>query len=173
MWNASLRANSPNCAWNWPICPCVLLLWSSKKFCKFVYLYPLWVLVIVESTVIWLLIRLPPWAMLTSSLSWNALAISSLTISMAASGDTPAFWSNGVGACVSMCRSLAHGFRFCGALILALGAPYWTLDFSGLLGTKKDSYSCVGGITLELGVRVYPIFRVGFYGFFIFRVLNI
>jgi hypothetical protein len=26
---------------------------------------------------------------------------------------------------------------------------------------------------VELGVRVYPIFRVGFYGFFIFRVLNI
>jgi hypothetical protein len=28
-------------------------------------------------------------------------------------------------------------------------------------------------VEIELGVRVYPVFRVGFFGFFIFRVLNI
>jgi hypothetical protein len=40
-----------------------------------------------------------PGTMLTPSLSWNALAISSLTISMAAGARPPALWSNigGVG----------------------------------------------------------------------------
>jgi hypothetical protein len=30
-----------------------------------------------------------------------------------------------------------------------------------------------GWVALELGVRVYPIFRVGLFGFFVFRVSNI
>jgi hypothetical protein len=51
------------------------------------------------------------------------------------------------GACVSLCRSLAHGFEFYGALILALGAPYWALNFFTLLAVEKDSYPCVGRIT--------------------------
>jgi hypothetical protein len=56
---------------------------------------------------------------------------------MADDGNALALWYNGGGACVSMCRSLAHGFGFCRALMLALGAPYWTLDFFGLLGAEK------------------------------------
>jgi hypothetical protein len=66
---------------------------------------------------------------------------------MTAYGNALALWPNAGGTCVSMCHSLTHGFGLCGALILALGAPYWTLDFSGLLGAEKDSYPCVEGIT--------------------------
>jgi hypothetical protein len=47
----------------------------------------------------------PPGTMPTSSLSWNALAISSLTISMAAGARPPALWSNigGVGWILACC----------------------------------------------------------------------
>jgi hypothetical protein len=31
-WNASVSANSPNCARNWPMCSRVLFLWSPEKF---------------------------------------------------------------------------------------------------------------------------------------------
>jgi hypothetical protein len=85
--------------------------------------------------------------MLTPSLSRNAPTISSLNMPVAVGGNTPALWSNGGGACVSMCHSLAHGFAFFEALILALGAPYWVLDFSDLVGAEKESCPCVGGIT--------------------------
>jgi hypothetical protein len=31
-WNVSVSANSPYYARNWPMCSCVLLPWSPKKF---------------------------------------------------------------------------------------------------------------------------------------------
>jgi hypothetical protein len=85
--------------------------------------------------------------MFTPSLSQNALDISSLTISMAVKGNPPTLWSIGVGVRVSLCRSLAHELGFCGALMMALGAPHCMLDLSGLLGAEKGSYPCVGGIS--------------------------
>jgi hypothetical protein len=103
---------------------CVLLPWSPNFFCNFGYPCPLWVWVMVKSVVIGFSIRLPPWVMLTPSLSRNAPGISSLTISLAASGNALALWSNSGGACVSICCSLAQGFGFYGALMLALGVPY-------------------------------------------------
>jgi hypothetical protein len=84
--------------------------------------------------------------MLTPSLSRNAPPVSSLTISMTASGNAPALWSICVVAGVSLYCPLAHGFRLCGALMLALGTPYYMLGLSGLLGAKKGSYLCVCGI---------------------------
>jgi hypothetical protein len=66
---------------------------------------------------------LPPWVMLTLSLTRNALAIFSPTMSMAASANPPGLWSKGVGACVSLCRTLARGLLgFYGTLMLALDA---------------------------------------------------
>jgi hypothetical protein len=44
---------------------------------------------------------------------------------------------------------LPMGLGSMGALVLTLGAPYWALDFSSLLGAEKDSYPCVGGITSQ------------------------
>jgi hypothetical protein len=83
--------------------------------------------------------------MLTPSLSQNAPAISSLTIPMAA-GDIPlALGSKGVGASVSLCHPLAHGFGFCCALILALGTPHCALNLSDFLGIEKGSYPYVCG----------------------------
>jgi hypothetical protein len=119
----------------------------TRKIHKFRYPCPLWEWVIVELAIIWFPIGFPPCAMLTLSLSCNASAVSSLTMSMAASGTTPTLWSNGGGVCVSMYCSLAHEFGFCGALMLDLGAPYYVLDFFDFLGVEKDSYQCVGGIT--------------------------
>jgi hypothetical protein len=63
-------------------------------------------------------------------------AISSLTISMAAGGNPSTLWSICLVAGVLLCRSLAHGFGLCGALMLALGTPHCMLDLSGLLGQK-------------------------------------
>jgi hypothetical protein len=63
--------------------------------------------------------------------------MSSLTIPMAGGGNAPTLWSNDGGTCVFMCHSLAHGFGFCGTLMMALGAPYWALDFFGLLVDRK------------------------------------
>jgi hypothetical protein len=60
--------------------------------------------------------------MLTPSLSRNAPAISSLTMSMATSGNPAALGSKCVGACVSLCHPLAHGLGFYEALMRALGA---------------------------------------------------
>jgi hypothetical protein len=31
-WNASVSANSSNCAKNWPMCSCVLFPWSPENF---------------------------------------------------------------------------------------------------------------------------------------------
>jgi hypothetical protein len=81
-------------------------------------------MVVVELAIIWLPIRQPPWAMLTPSLSRNGPTISSLTISMTDNGNPLPLWSKGVGVRVSLYHSLTHGFGFCGALMLALGAPY-------------------------------------------------
>jgi hypothetical protein len=63
----------------------------------------------------------PPGTILTPSLSRNAPAISSLTISMAAGGRPPTLWSN-MGEVVWMlvCCFPPHWFEFCGALIHAL-----------------------------------------------------
>jgi hypothetical protein len=44
------------------------------------------------------------------------------TILMAVGDNPSALWFKGVGSCVSICHPLAHGFRFCGALMLAIGA---------------------------------------------------
>jgi hypothetical protein len=75
--------------------------------------------------------------MLTLSLSRNALAISSLTMSMVADGSPPALWSiHGVDICVLCCLP-AHGFEFCGALMLALGNSYNWSPLLGLLGAKN------------------------------------
>jgi hypothetical protein len=49
--NASMSANSPNCAKNWPMCSRVLLPWSPEN-CKFGYPSPVWVWVIVKSAII-------------------------------------------------------------------------------------------------------------------------
>jgi hypothetical protein len=59
--------------------------------------------------------------MLTPSLSRNAPAISSLTISMAAGERPPVLWSN-MGEVVWMlvCRLPSHWLEFCGVLIFAL-----------------------------------------------------
>jgi hypothetical protein len=54
--------------------------------------------------------------MQTPSLSRNAQAISSLTMSMAADCNPPTLWSRGVGACVLLCRPISHGFGFCGGI---------------------------------------------------------
>jgi hypothetical protein len=83
------------------------------------------------------------------SLSWNAPAISSINISMAAGGNAPTVWSNGVGIYVSMCHSLAHGFGFCGGIYTDFRCPILGVGFFGLLGTEKDSYPCVSGITSQ------------------------
>jgi hypothetical protein len=84
--------------------------------------------------------------MLTSSLSHNAPAISSLTISMAANGNPLGLRSICVHADVSLCCSLAHGFGLCGVLMLTLGTPYYMLGLFGLLGAEKDLYLRVSGI---------------------------
>jgi hypothetical protein len=39
-WNASVSANSPNYARNWPMCSCVLLSLSPKDFANSVSLFP-------------------------------------------------------------------------------------------------------------------------------------
>jgi hypothetical protein len=41
---------------------------------------------------------------------------------MATDDNLPALWSKVVGACISICRPLPHGFGFVRALMLALGA---------------------------------------------------
>jgi hypothetical protein len=38
--NASVSANSPNCAKNWPMCSCVLFPWSPKNFANSGILVP-------------------------------------------------------------------------------------------------------------------------------------
>jgi hypothetical protein len=38
--NASLSADSPNCARNWPMCSCVLLPWSLEFFVNLGILVP-------------------------------------------------------------------------------------------------------------------------------------
>jgi hypothetical protein len=59
--------------------------------------------------------------MLTPSLSRNALAISSLTISMAAGARPPALWSNiGEVDWILACCLPLHWFGFCGSLLFAL-----------------------------------------------------
>jgi hypothetical protein len=75
--------------------------------------------------------------MLIMSLFRNAPAILSLTISMVAGDNPPTLWSKGMGFRLLLCCSLAHVLGFCGALMLALGAPYWSLYFSGFLGPKR------------------------------------
>jgi hypothetical protein len=63
----------------------------------------------------------PPGTILTPSLSRNAPAISSLTISMAAGGRSPTRWSNmGEFVWMLVCCFLPHWFGFCDALIHAL-----------------------------------------------------
>jgi hypothetical protein len=59
--------------------------------------------------------------MITPSLSRDALAISSLTISMAAGVRPPALWSNigGVGWILACCLP-PHWFELCGALLFTL-----------------------------------------------------
>jgi hypothetical protein len=59
----------------------------------------------------------------------EAPAISSLTISMVVSGNALTLWSNGVGAYVSMCHSLAHGFGFCGGINTDFRCPILGVGF--------------------------------------------
>jgi hypothetical protein len=49
--DSSVPANSPNCARNWPMCSCVLLLWSPKILRIQISLFP-GVRVIIKSAVI-------------------------------------------------------------------------------------------------------------------------
>jgi hypothetical protein len=78
--------------------------------------------------------------MLTLSLSRNASAISSLTMSIATGGSPLALWSNtGVGVWV-LCRLPPHWLGFCGALILALCGSYDWIFLSNLLG-GAEKYS--------------------------------
>jgi hypothetical protein len=105
----------------------IFKIWVSLSLC---------IQAIVKSVVIGIPIRLPPWVMLTPSLSRNAPAISSLTMPVAASRKPPSLGSKDVGACVPLYCPLAHGFGFCCALMLALDTPNWALNLSGLLGAR-------------------------------------
>jgi hypothetical protein len=116
---------------------CAFALVTHKDW-KFGYPRHLWVWVIIKSVAIGFPIQLPPWVMLTPSLSRNAPAISYLTMSMAAGGNPLSLWSKGVGSCVSTCL-VAQGLGFCGSLILSLGALSCMLNLSDILGAKKCS----------------------------------
>ena len=93
-----------------------------------------------------------PRIMLTTSLSPNVLAISSLTISIAADGRPYALRSSiGVGVWL-LCRLPAHGFGFCGALMLASSGSYDWSSLSGLLvGQKVLASTCLGCRVMVLG----------------------
>jgi hypothetical protein len=89
----------------------------------------------------------PPGTMLTPSLSQNAQAISSLTMSIAASGSPPTLWTNiSVGVWV-LYRLPVHGFGFCGALMLAPGGSYGWSSVFGLLGGPKSTRPHVSGLS--------------------------
>jgi hypothetical protein len=88
-----------------------------------------------------------PGIMLTSSLSHNTPAISSLTMSIPAGGSPPALWSSiGIGVCV-LCRLPTHGLRFCGALMLAPGSSYGWSSLFGLLGGPKSTHPHVSRLS--------------------------
>jgi hypothetical protein len=93
----------------------------TRKFCKFGYLCPLWVRAVVESASIWP--KTVPMGHANSEFALECPTISSLTTSLAFSGNPPAVWYICVVDGVSLCRSLAHGFGLCGALMLVLGTP--------------------------------------------------
>jgi hypothetical protein len=137
MQNASVSTNSPNCAKNWPMCSCMLLPCSPKKFANSGILFP------------WGMggnqigchrvfdMFAPPEIMLTLSLSRNTPAISSLTMSIAAGGSPSILWFNICVGVLVLCRLRAHGFGFYGALMLAPSGSYdWSSHF-GLLGGQK------------------------------------
>jgi hypothetical protein len=84
--------------------------------------------------------------MLTSSLSWNAPAISSLTMSMEAGGNPPALWSSiGVGVGV-LCCLLAHGFGFCGGINACPIWLIWLVIFFWPSGGPKSTHPHVFGV---------------------------
>jgi hypothetical protein len=91
--------------------------------------------------------------MLTLSLSRNAPPISSLTMSIETGGSPPVLWSSiGVGVWV-LCHLPAHGFRICGALMLAPGGSYGWSSLFDLFGAKKYSPPRVWARIMVLGCR--------------------
>lgn len=79
-------------------------------------------------------------------------AISSLTMSIEVGGSPPAHRSStGVGVWL-LCRLPAHGFGFCGALMLASSGSYDWSSLSGLLvGQKVLASTCLGCRVMVLG----------------------
>jgi hypothetical protein len=121
--NASVSANSPNCAKNWSMCSHCSFLGHPKTLRIRVYVF--WSPVgMGDSQTDYYKVsdmNAPPGIILTPSLSWNLPAISSLTISMAAGGRPPTLWSNmGEFVWMLVCCFPPHWFGFCGALIHAL-----------------------------------------------------
>jgi hypothetical protein len=104
----------------------------------------MWVWDVVKSAILWLLIHYPVWVMLTSSLSQNAPAISSLNMSIAASGSPLTLWPRGVGGRVSLCCPLAHVFSKCVFGVRPV-SPFADLYLSSSLGTEEYSILVMGG----------------------------
>jgi hypothetical protein len=50
--NASVSANSPNCAKNWPMCSRVFFSLVTRKFCEFEYPGSLGLWVVIKSAII-------------------------------------------------------------------------------------------------------------------------
>jgi hypothetical protein len=86
MWKASLSTNSPNCARNLPICSYVLLPCSPENFEKSGILVPCGYGTMSNQLSYGFRYDCLVLVILTLSLSWNALAISSLFISITAGG---------------------------------------------------------------------------------------
>lgn len=105
------------------MCSCMLLPCSPKSFANSNILVP-WGTIGSQIGYHRVSDMSGPGIMLTSSLSQNTPAISSLTMSISAGGSPPALWSSiGIGVCV-LCHLPAHGLRFCGALMLAPSSSY-------------------------------------------------
>jgi hypothetical protein len=125
---------------------CVLSL-VTQNIWKFGYPCSLGIWVVIKSVVIGFSIRLPLGIMLTPSLSWNTLAIFSLTMSMATGGNPSALWSSiGVGIGV-LCCLLAHEFGFCGGINACPMWLIWLVIFFWPSGGAKKYSPQVSGVS--------------------------
>lgn len=106
---ASLSTNSPNCAMNWAICSFVLLPCSPKNLEKPGILVSCGYKTMSNQLSYGFRYDYLELVILNTSLSQNALAISSLSISIAAGGSPMPLGSTGASDRASLCRPLTHG----------------------------------------------------------------